>query len=160
MKATGSQRSFTPCAGLFASSSAYASRKISLRVFNHVQQLSLRFHLNRKTGAVLRAVNRGSASFADLLRYLAFQLAPIFLEVGVVSTYLFINYDPAFGFITIAVMTSYVALTIVVTEWRNKYRRAQTEAEDAFSQQAVGALLQCLLGALRSADSVSAHSLS
>lgn len=53
---------------LFNYSSTYASRKISLRVFNHVQSLSLRFHLNRKTGAVLRAVSRGSAAYADLLR--------------------------------------------------------------------------------------------
>jgi|APGre2960657444_1045066.scaffolds.fasta_scaffold00243_10 ATP-binding cassette subfamily B protein len=126
---------------LFAQSSAYATRQISLRVFNHVQTLSLRFHLNRKTGAVLRAVSRGSQSFADLLRYLSFQIAPIFLEVGVVSTYLFIRYDFAFGLITICVMASYVALTITVTEWRNQFRRRATEAEDAFSQQAVDALL-------------------
>jgi ATP-binding cassette subfamily B protein len=65
---------------LFNYSSTYASRKISLRVFNHVQSLSLRFHLNRKTGAVLRAVSRGSAAYADLLRYLSFQIMPIFLE--------------------------------------------------------------------------------
>lgn len=126
---------------LFASSSAYAARMISLRVFNHVQTLSLRFHLNRKTGAVLRAVNRGSQSFADLLRYISFQILPIFLEVGIVSIYLFANYDWPFGVITLCVMITYVALTIGVTEWRNQFRRRATEAEDAFSQQAVDSLL-------------------
>jgi ATP-binding cassette subfamily B protein len=126
---------------LYASSSAYATRQISLRVFSHVQGLSLRWHLTRKTGAVLRAVNRGSQSFADLLRYISFQIAPIFLEVLVVSTYLFVNYDFVFGLITILVMTSYVGVTIAITEWRNEYRRRATEAEDAFSQQAVDALL-------------------
>ena len=125
----------------YASSSAYATRQISLRVFSHVQGLSLRWHLTRKTGAVLRAVNRGSQSFADLLRYITFQIAPIFLEVMVVSIYLFSRYDAVFGIITILVMSSYVAVTIGVTEWRNKYRRKATEAEDAFSQQAVDALL-------------------
>ena len=100
---------------LFNYSSTYASRKISLRVFNHVQSLSLRFHLNRKTGAVLRAVSRGSAAYSDLLRYLSFQVMPIFLEVGLVSAYLFARYSPAFGFITIAVMSTYVASTIIIT---------------------------------------------
>ena len=100
---------------LFNYSSTYASRKISLRVFNHVQSLSLRFHLNRKTGAVLRAVSRGSAAYADLLRYISFQVLPIFLEVSLVSAYLFARYSPAFGIITIAVMTTYVASTIVIT---------------------------------------------
>ena len=100
---------------LFNYSSTYASRKISLRVFNHVQSLSLRFHLNRKTGAVLRAVSRGSAAYSDLLRYLSFQVMPIFLEVSLVSAYLFARYSPAFGVITIAVMTTYVASTIVIT---------------------------------------------
>jgi ABC-type transport system involved in Fe-S cluster assembly fused permease/ATPase subunit len=126
---------------LFNYSSTYASRKISLRVFNHVQSLSLRFHLNRKTGAVLRAVSRGSAAYADLLRYFTFQIAPIFLEVGLVSAYLFSRYSPAFGLITITVMTVYVASTIIITEWRNKYRRLATEADDAFNQKAVDSLL-------------------
>lgn len=106
-------------------------------MFTHVQNLSLRFHLNRKTGAVLRATSRGSAAFADLLRYLSFQsarvarpsvgrliqphrphfcaVAPIFLEVGIVSVYLFASYRWPFGLITSLVMASYVTATIVVT---------------------------------------------
>lgn len=92
-----------------------ASRKISLRVFTHVQCLSLRFHLNRKTGAVLRAVSRGSAAYADLLRYVTFQIAPILLETTFVSTFLFIRYPPWFGIITVVVMVSYVVTTIAVT---------------------------------------------
>ena len=126
---------------LFNYSATYASRKISLRVFNHLQQLSLRFHLNRKTGAVLRAVSRGSAAYADLLRYISFQIAPILLEVSLVSTYLVVRYSPAFGAITVTVMILYIATTIIVTEWRNKYRRLATEADDAFNQKAVDALL-------------------
>lgn len=125
----------------FNYSATYASRKISLRVFNHLQHLSLRFHLNRKTGAVLRAVSRGSAAYADLLRYISFQIAPILLEVSLVSTYLFVRYSPAFGAITVVVMVMYIATTIIVTEWRNKYRRLATEADDAFNQSAVDALL-------------------
>lgn len=126
---------------LFTFVSAYASRQISLKVFTHVQALSLRFHLNRKTGAVLRATSRGSAAFADLLRYLSFQIAPIFLEVGIVSVYLFARYSWPFGLITTTVMVSYVTCTIVVTEWRNKYQRQATEADDAFNQRATDALL-------------------
>ena len=136
---TDSTKEMRDC--LFNYNSTYASRKISLRVFNHLQQLSLRFHLNRKTGAVLRAVSRGSAAYADLLRYISFQIAPILLEVALVSTYLFVRYSPAFGAITVVVMVCYIATTITVTEWRNKYRRLATEADDAFNQKAVDALL-------------------
>ena len=71
---TDSTREARDCA--FNEVSAYAARKISLRVFTHVQNLSLRFHLARKTGAVLRAVSRGSAAYGDLLRYIAFQARP------------------------------------------------------------------------------------
>ena len=74
----------------FAYVSTHASRKISLRTFTHVMGLSLRFHINRKTGAVIRACSRGSESFAALLRYVSFQVAPIFLEVALVCVYLWI----------------------------------------------------------------------
>ena len=57
------------------------------------------------------------------------------------SAYLFSRYSPAFGLITISVMTTYVASTIIVTEWRNKFRRLATEADDAFNQKAVDSLL-------------------
>lgn len=126
---------------LFNYVSAYASRMISLRVFNHVQGLSLRFHLNRKTGAVLRAVSRGSSAYSDLLRYISFQILPIFFEVGLVSGYLLTKYSWYFGVITISVIVVYVSFTVTVTEWRNKYRRVQTQMDDAFNTKAVDALL-------------------
>ena len=125
----------------FAFVSTHASRKISLRTFTHVMDLSLKFHISRKTGAVIRACSRGSESFASLLRYVSFQIAPIFLEVLMVCTYLLVSYSWYFGFITFFVIAAYIGFTIPFTEWRNKFRRQQTEADDAFNQKATDSLL-------------------
>ncbi len=125
----------------FAFVSTHASRKISLRTFTHVMALSLRFHIARKTGAVIRACSRGSESFAALLRYISFQVAPIFLEVALVCVYLWIFYSWYFGLITFLVIVAYVAFTIPFTEWRNKFRRQETEADDVFNQKATDSLL-------------------
>ena len=125
----------------FAYVAAHASRKISLRVFTHVMDLSLRFHINRKTGAVIRACARGSESFANLLRYISFQVAPIFLEVGLVCAYLFSQYEWYFAVITASVIVAYIGFTVPFTEWRNKFRREMTVADDAFNQKATDSLL-------------------
>ena len=125
----------------FAYVAAHASRKISLKVFTHVMDLSLRFHINRKTGAVIRACARGSESFANLLRYISFQVAPIFLEVGLVCAYLFSQYEWYFAVITAAVIVTYIGFTVPFTEWRNKFRREMTVADDAFNQKATDSLL-------------------
>jgi hypothetical protein len=86
---------------LFQPLSAYASRRISLLVYDHVQSLSLRFHINRRTGALLNAVNRGSTAYSELLQRLAFSIFPIILEVTLASAYLFSAYTYAFGAITL-----------------------------------------------------------
>lgn len=125
----------------FAFVSTHASRKISLRTFTHVMSLSLRFHISRKTGSVIRACSRGSESFAALLRYISFQVAPIFLEVAMVCIYLWIFYSWYFGVITFMVIFVYAAFTIPFTEWRNKFRRQETDADDVFNQKATDSLL-------------------
>jgi len=125
----------------FAYVAAHASRGISLRVFTHVMDLSLRFHINRKTGAVIRACARGSESFANLLRYISFQIAPIFLEVGLVCAYLFSQYEWCFAVITVGVIAAYIGFTVPFAEWRNKFRREMVLADDAFNQKATDSLL-------------------
>ena len=125
----------------FAYVAAHASRAISLRVFTHVMDLSLRFHITRKTGAVIRACARGSESFANLLRYISFQIAPIFLEVGLVCAYLFSQYEWYFAVITGGVIAAYIGFTVPFTEWRNKFRREMVTADDAFNQKATDSLL-------------------
>ena len=125
----------------FAYVSAHASRKISLRVFTHVMDLSLKFHITRKTGAVIRGCARGSESFALLLKYISFQIAPIFIEVAMVCCFLLVQYDWYFGIITFFVIFAYIGFTVPFTEWRNKFRRDQTEADDRFNQKATDSLL-------------------
>lgn len=125
----------------FAYVSAYSSRKISLKVFTHVMDLSLKFHISRKTGAVIRGCARGSESFALLLKYISFQIAPIFIEVAMVCCFLWVQYDWYFGIITFCVIFAYIGFTVPFTEWRNKFRREQTEADDRFNQKATDSLL-------------------
>ena len=96
--------------------SAHASRKISLRVFTHVMNLSVRFHITRKTGAVIRGCARGSESFALLLKYISFQIAPIFIEVAMVCCFLLVQYDWYFGIITFFVIFAYIGFTVPFTE--------------------------------------------
>ena len=126
---------------LFSVVGAEATRSISLDVFNHVQHLSVRFHLARKTGAVLRGVSRGAQSFADILRYVVFQLAPVFLEVLVVCGILLYKYSWYFGVLTFTVVAFYVAFTFTTTEWRNRFRRQMNEKDDQFNQKALDSLI-------------------
>ena len=125
----------------FAYVATYASRKISLRTFTHVMDLSLKFHISRKTGAVIRGCARGSESFALLLKYISFQIAPIFLEVALVCIFLLVRYDWYFGLITFCVIFCYIGFTVPFTEWRNKFRRKQTECDDYFNTKATDSLL-------------------
>lgn len=125
---------------LFQPLSAYTSRCISLLVYDHVQSLSLRFHINRRTGALLTAVNRGSTAYSELLQRLAFSIFPIVLEVTLASAYLFAQYTHAFGLITLGLVIGYFGFTFIATEWRNKFRRQVTSATDDFNQKASDSL--------------------
>lgn len=78
---------------------------------------------------------------SDLLRYITFQIFPIFFEVGLVTAYLLSKYPWYFGALTAGTIVAYIAFTVLVTEWRNKYRRLQTQSDDAFNQKAIDSLL-------------------
>lgn len=73
--------------------SANTERLVALETFEHLQSLSLQFHLKRETGSVLRSVSRGASSFAGLMRIILFQILPVFIQVIVVCIYLFLKYE-------------------------------------------------------------------
>lgn len=125
----------------FAYVAAYTERKVALKSFTHLQDLSLRFHLNRKTGSVIRSVSRGSSSFAAISRILLFQILPVFLQVIVVCVFLLIEYDWWFAIITLVTIALYFLFTLTTTEWRNKFRRTMNTADNEYNQKAVDALL-------------------
>ena len=105
----------------FANISASAEIFIAEKVYKHVSDLPLQFHLERQTGKVLRVASRGSQSFASLLRYAVFVIGPMFLELGlVVGTIAFIF--PWYFFLAmLGSVILYILDTFIVTEWRAKY---------------------------------------
>jgi ABC-type bacteriocin/lantibiotic exporter with double-glycine peptidase domain len=104
-----------------------ATRVSSLDVFNHLHNLSLRFHTFRKTGGVLRSVERGTSGISFLLQFLLFNILPTLVELILVLIIMLSSYVGWFALITFAVIASYVAFTILVTEWRNKFRKEQND---------------------------------
>jgi len=137
-----SERVFTEMRQIvFARVMARSSRMVMLSVFRHLHSLSLRFHLNRRTGGVTRDVERGGSAISDLLDWTLYTIIPTLIEVTLVTAMLVYLYDIYFALITMLVLVAYVAWTIAVTEWRTKFYRASVEADTAASSSAVDSLL-------------------
>ncbi|MCG6116961.1 MAG: ABC transporter ATP-binding protein/permease [Aquimonas sp.] len=137
-----SERVFTELRQIvFARVMARSARTVMLKVFRHLHALSLRFHLNRKTGGVSRDVERGGSSISDLLDWTLYTIFPTILEVTLVTIVLVVLYDTGFALITGLTLAAYVAWTLRVTEWRTKFYRASVEADTAASASAVDSLL-------------------
>ncbi|HEV8695646.1 MAG TPA: ABC transporter ATP-binding protein/permease [Lysobacter sp.] len=126
---------------VFARVLARTSREITLRVFSHLHRLSLRFHLDRRTGGVTRDVERGMSSVADLLETGLYTILPTVFEVALVSSILIVRYDFGFAIITLTTLVAYVAFTFRMTEWRLRYYRAMNEADTEASASSVDSLL-------------------
>uniref|UniRef100_A0A8C4LY77 ATP-binding cassette sub-family B member 6 n=1 Tax=Equus asinus TaxID=9793 RepID=A0A8C4LY77_EQUAS len=119
----------------------FTSRRLQLRLFSHLHELSLRWHLGRRTGEVLRVVDRGTSSVTGLLSYLVFNIIPTLADIIIGIIYFSMFFNAWFGLIVFLCMSLYLALTIVVTEWRTKFRRAMNTQENATRARAVDSLL-------------------
>lgn len=126
---------------VFARVMARASRQITLKVFQHLHGLSLKFHLGRRTGGVARDVERGGSAISDLLDWTLYTIVPTLLEVILVTAVLVWAYDWGFAFITLATLVAYGLWTVAVTEWRTRYYRAAVEADTRANERAVDSLL-------------------
>lgn len=89
---------------VFARVLARTSRQVTLRVFEHLHALSLRFHLDRRTGGVARDVERGMSAISDLLDWTVYTILPTLLEVTIVCTILVVRYDWTFALITLGTL--------------------------------------------------------
>ncbi|MGI4852074.1 MAG: ABCB family ABC transporter ATP-binding protein/permease [Janthinobacterium lividum] len=126
---------------LFARVEQSAIRKLALNTFNHLHKLSLRFHLDRKTGGLSRIIERGTASIETLLRFMLFNIFPTFLEILLVGIILGFLYDKIFVFITLSTLVVYVLYTFFMTEWRTNFvRKMNTSSNDA-NTKAIDSLL-------------------
>ena len=126
---------------VFARVMARVSRRVTLRVFEHLHALSLAFHLDRRTGGVARDVERGGSAISDLLDLLIYTILPTALEVVLVTAVLVWVYDWGFALITVGTLLGYAIWTFSVTEWRTRYFRAAVDADTRANERAVDSLL-------------------
>ncbi|BDW12100.1 metal ABC transporter permease [Polynucleobacter sp. SHI8] len=126
---------------LFAKVTQNAIRQVAIEVFNHLHSLSLRFHLGRQTGGVSRDIDRGSRGIQSLISYSLYSILPTLIEFTIVLIYLAINYDWLYAAITFCALVIYIIFTVMVTEWRSKYRRKMNEMDTSANQKAIDSLL-------------------
>ena len=119
----------------------YTSRAMQVRLFSHLHSLSLRWHLGRKTGEVLRVMDRGTNSINNLLSYVLFNILPTIVDIAIAVVYFIIAFDAWFGLIVFTTMVSYLLFTISITEWRTKYRRIMNEMDNQVKAKGVDSLL-------------------
>lgn len=127
--------------GLFARVLQRAMRGVIHDVFRRLHAQSLRFHLERRTGGLAADIERGSRSIRFLINFSLFNIAPTLLEILMVAGILFLKYDPWFGGITLATLLVYIFFTVLVTNWRLRFRRAMNETDARANARAVDSLL-------------------
>ncbi len=126
---------------VFARVAQNAMHVVALETFRHLHRLSLRFHLERQTGGLSRAIERGINGIDNLLHFLLFQIAPTLLEIALVCGILWSLYDWSFAAVTFGTIAAYVVYTLLITQWRLTFRRRMLEAETEANVKAVDSLL-------------------
>jgi len=127
--------------GVFAKVAQRAVRRIALSAFRHIHSLSLRFHLERRTGGLARAVERGIAGIEFLLSFMLFNVIPTLFEIVIVSAILWRLYNWTFAAVTLATIVTYIAFTFIVTDWRVRFRREMNERNSEANTKSVDSLL-------------------
>jgi len=118
-----------------------AMSKIGLEVFEHVHNLDLDFHLNRRTGGLSRDIERGINGISFLMRFFVFNIAPTLIEIVIWIGLLLYYYDVAFAVVTMLAVLTYILFSMVTTDWRTKFVREAARADSASSTIAIDSLL-------------------
>jgi ATP-binding cassette subfamily B protein len=126
---------------VFAKVTQNAVREINRRVFAHLHRLSLRYHLDRRTGGLSRAMERGARGVEFLLTFVLFNILPTLIEITIVAGVLWALFDWRFAAVMLVTITVYVLLTFKMTEWRLRFRREMNEADSSANTRAVDSLL-------------------
>ncbi|MFQ6017137.1 MAG: ABCB family ABC transporter ATP-binding protein/permease [Kiloniellaceae bacterium] len=126
---------------LFARVAQHAMRRVALRTFRHLHGLSLRFHLDRQTGGLSRAIDRGTKGVEFLLFFVLFNVVPTLLEIALVCGILWHFFDWRFAAITLVTILGYVGVTFSITEWRIRLRRRMNVADNDANTKVVDSLL-------------------
>ncbi len=126
---------------VFAKVRYRAMRRLSTRVLSHLHDLSLRFHLERQTGAISRDLERGTRSVSTILNYMAFSILPVLVEFGLVFGVLLSQYEPVFALAMAATVVLYMGFTFAITEWRMDFRHHMNRLDSQANSQAFDSLI-------------------
>ncbi len=126
---------------LFAKVGQHAIRSVALSTFKHLHGLALRFHIERQTGGLSRVIERGTKGIQFLLSFMLFNVLPTLLEVLLVCGILLARYEVWFGLVTFLTIAIYIAFTLIVTEWRIKFRRMMNTRDTEANTKAIDSLL-------------------
>ncbi len=118
-----------------------AMRRLSNKVLTHLHKLSLRYHLERRTGNVVRDLERGTSSISQILNYLVFNIVPTFAEFILVAFILLGRYEAKFAIVTFTTVFIYITFTLLVTEWRMHFRHKMNALDSESNGQAVDSLI-------------------
>ncbi|WP_372986143.1 ABCB family ABC transporter ATP-binding protein/permease [Marinobacter sp.] len=126
---------------VFARVAERAMRRVSLRVFRHLHQRELAFHLDRKTGGLARDIERGTNGISFLLRFTLFNIVPTLLEILLVAGILLVVFNVSYVLAILVAVVVYVVFSIKVTEWRTKFVREANARDNQSNSRAVDSLL-------------------
>jgi ATP-binding cassette, subfamily B, heavy metal transporter len=126
---------------VFAAVQQRAVRRIALQTFEHLHRLSLRFHLDRQTGGLSRAIDRGTNGIEQVLRFAIFNIIPTLFELVMVTLILWRLFDWRYAATTVIAVGVYVAFTLLFTNYRVRFRRLMNDSDADAQTKAVDSLL-------------------
>jgi ATP-binding cassette subfamily B protein len=126
---------------VFARVRYHAMRRLSTEVLQHLHGLSLRYHMERQTGAISRDLDRGARSASTILNYMVFNIIPTAVEFILVGAVLVTLYDIRFALITFGAIAAYFAFTFSITEWRMDFRHQMNRLDSEANNQAFDSLI-------------------
>ena len=126
---------------LFARVSQHAVRQLALRAFSHVHQLSLRFHLQRRTGGLSRVIERGTKGIDSVVRYTVLSTLPVIFEFALYAGIFFYNFGAAYVLVIAITVVSYSVFTVKTSNWRTVIRREMNRSDTEANTRAVDSLL-------------------
>ncbi|HET7134250.1 MAG TPA: ABC transporter ATP-binding protein/permease [Gammaproteobacteria bacterium] len=126
---------------VFAKVAQRAIRRVALSTFRHLHGLSLAFHLERQTGGLSRAIERGTTGIDTLLTFMLFNIIPTLIEITLVCGILWAFFSVWYAVVTFVCVIGYILYTLAVTEWRLKYRRQMNETDQEANTRAIDSLI-------------------
>jgi ABC-type transport system involved in Fe-S cluster assembly fused permease/ATPase subunit len=127
--------------GIFAKVAMNAVRRLAYLTFEHMHQLSLRFHLERKTGGLTRVLERGRNAIETIVRMVIMQLVPTGIELGLIIAVLLYQFDWRYVAVILATVACYMVFTYYATEWRIGIRRKMNDSDTDANVKAIDSLL-------------------